>query len=239
MLEKGDVAIDGPAGCGKTAVSRKLAEKLTDFYGVRYTALDTGVFYRALTFALIKAGFGRETHLDRIMTLVNSGIVRFEANHVIHPYFEGDLLQEKQLNSDAVNDAVPFFAGLVDVRKVVKIKEQEFVRDINFVAAGRDSAVVFAYREPLGIFMDTPFTRCVELRAAGRFGSRPTSEELRETELSLIRRNAADITREISPLSRYLRRDIYTCTIFNTGTLEETVTECTGIYKKWIQERKK
>ncbi len=137
------VAIDGPAGAGKSSVARALAARL----GFRY--LDTGAMYRALTWLALREGVA----LDDGPSL--------RALAVEHPVgFEGDgrvtmagddvtlLIREPQIDA-----AVPVVARHPEVRTVMRERQRELARSGDSVIEGRDIGVVVAPEAEVKIWL--------------------------------------------------------------------------------------
>jgi CMP/dCMP kinase len=126
------VAIDGPAGAGKSSVARALAERL----GVHY--LDTGAMYRALTWLALHEG----VPLDDGPAL--------EALAMNHPvaFGEGDAVSiagedvTTRIREPEIDAAVPVVARHPEVREVMRGRQRELGRSGDSVIEGRDIGVV-------------------------------------------------------------------------------------------------
>jgi CMP/dCMP kinase len=128
------IAIDGPAGAGKSTVARALAERL----GFRY--LDTGAMYRALTWLAMKQG------LDLSDAASLAELAR--ENPVLFP--EDDRVSiagtdvTSSIRSDRVDRMVPVVARHHAVREVMRDRQRELGRDGDVVIEGRDIGTVVA-----------------------------------------------------------------------------------------------
>jgi cytidylate kinase len=126
------VAIDGPAGAGKSSVARALAERL----GFHY--LDTGAMYRALTWLALHEGVA----LDDGPAL--------EALAATHPvaFGDGDAVSiagedvTTRIREPEIDAAVPVVARHPEVREVMRRRQRELGRSGDSVIEGRDIGVV-------------------------------------------------------------------------------------------------
>ena len=136
------ITIDGPAGAGKSTVSRALATRL----GYRY--LDTGAMYRAVTLVAL------ETNDDPI------AVAHGEAwtAHLLDP----------ALRSDAVDAAVSGVSCLPEVREALREAQRAFLAEGDAVAEGRDIGSVFWPQAELKVWLDASPAERRRRRAAER-----------------------------------------------------------------------
>jgi CMP/dCMP kinase len=128
------VAIDGPAGAGKSTVARALAERL----GFRY--LDTGAMYRALTWLAMLRGVDLGA-ADELARLATSEPVTFdEAGRV---WIAGTDVTSS-IREQRIDRMVPVVARHPAVREVMRERQRELGRDGNVVIEGRDIGTVVA-----------------------------------------------------------------------------------------------
>ncbi|HET8606367.1 MAG TPA: (d)CMP kinase [Gaiellaceae bacterium] len=128
------VAIDGPAGAGKSTVARRLAERL----GFRY--LDTGAMYRALTWLAIQRGIdlgeGRtlgELAREHPVEIDESGRIGIAGTDVT-----------AAIRQARIDRVVPAVARHPDVRAVMRERQRELADEGNAVIEGRDIGTVVA-----------------------------------------------------------------------------------------------
>jgi len=143
------VAIDGPAGAGKSTIAKKIAEQSHMFY------LNSGNFYRAITFSALQNGIDPldETKIideaKKCSLSLDNG--RMHLNGV-------DI--EDELHTDAVDRWVAEHSAIVAVRHVVNKKLREVSKDIDVVAEGRDITTVVFPDADLKVYLDaTPEVR--------------------------------------------------------------------------------
>jgi CMP/dCMP kinase len=153
------VAIDGPAGAGKSTVARKLAERL----GFRY--LDTGAMYRALTWLAIREALPLAEG-DALGELARKNPVTFdEAGRV----FIGGCDVNSAIRQSRIDRMVPVVARHHDVREVMRERQRELAAQGNAVIEGRDIGTVVAPGAEVKIYLQAD----PEVRASRRQAERP------------------------------------------------------------------
>ena len=128
------VAIDGPAGAGKSTVARRLAERL----GFRY--LDTGAMYRALTWLARQRGVPLGNG-DQLGELAAEHPVSFDEQGRV---WIADTDVTSSIRRADIDSLVPVVARHPAVRKVMRARQQELADDGNVVIEGRDIGTVVA-----------------------------------------------------------------------------------------------
>jgi CMP/dCMP kinase len=126
------VAIDGPAGAGKSSVARALAERL----GFQY--LDTGAMYRALTWLALHEGVPLDDG-PALEALAATHPVAFGAGDSVSIAGEDVTIRIREPEIDA---AVPVVARHPEVREVMRRRQRELGRSGDSVIEGRDIGVV-------------------------------------------------------------------------------------------------
>jgi cytidylate kinase len=156
------VAIDGPAGAGKSSVARGLADRL----GFRY--LDTGAMYRALTWLALHEG----TPLDdgpALQALATAHPVAFGAAGVVEIAGED---VTRRIREPEIDAAVPVVARHPEVREVMRGRQRELGRSGNSVIEGRDIGVVVVPEAEVKVWLVADPSVRVERRHAEREGLR-------------------------------------------------------------------
>jgi cytidylate kinase len=153
------IAIDGPAGAGKSTVARKLAQQL----GFRY--LDTGAMYRSLTWLALRRG----VPLDEAETLG-----RLAAEYPVTFDTEGRVFIDDTDVTSSIRDVrvdreVPVVAKHPPVREVMRERQRELAANVDVVIEGRDIGTVVAPDAEVKVYLQAD----PEIRARRRQAERP------------------------------------------------------------------
>lgn len=154
-MEKINIAIDGPAGAGKSTIAKLVAKKLN------YDYIDTGAMYRALTYLLINEKIDLNDEKEVVRTLTEKFEFRFDKERVI--------LNKKDitifLRSKEINQNVSSIVTNKEVRKYMVNKQSQLGKNKGVVMDGRDIASVVLKDAELKIFL----TASIDSRAQRRF----------------------------------------------------------------------
>ena len=153
------VAIDGPAGAGKSTVARLLAERL----GFRY--LDTGAMYRALTWLAMQRGLPLD-QAYRLAELAEAEPVRFDERGRV---FVGGVDVTASIRDSRIDRMVPVVARHPPVRQVMRARQRELAEDGNVVIEGRDIGTVVAPDAEVKVYLNAERN----IRAQRRLAERP------------------------------------------------------------------
>jgi cytidylate kinase len=137
------VAIDGPAGSGKSTVARALAERL----GFRY--LDTGAMYRALTWLALRDGVALEDG-DALAEVARDYPVSFAADGRVE--VAGEDVSER-IREAEIDRSVPVVARHVAVREIMRERQRSLGSVGNVVIEGRDIGSVVAPQAEVKVFL--------------------------------------------------------------------------------------
>jgi len=180
------VAIDGPAGTGKSTVARALAERL----GFRY--LDTGAMYRALTWLAMQRGVDL-SDAAKLTQLAQSEPVTFaDASRV----FIAGTDVTASIREQRIDRMVPVVARHPGVREVMRDRQRELGRVGDVVIEGRDIGTVVAPNAEVKVYLVADR----DVRAQRRLADRPgigadalaTDLKVRDTQDAERMRPAAD-----------------------------------------------
>jgi CMP/dCMP kinase len=154
------VAIDGPAGAGKSTVARRLAERL----GFSY--LDTGAMYRALTWLAIHDGVPLGEG-DRLGGLALERPVFFDAGGRV--WIAGTDVTSA-IRSPRIDQVVPVVAAHPQVREVMRDRQRELGEEGDVVIEGRDIGTVVAPAAAVKVYLVADPTVRAQRRQAERPG---------------------------------------------------------------------
>jgi cytidylate kinase len=218
------IAIDGPAGAGKSTVSKVLAKSLG------YTYIDTGAMYRALAWKTLQLGIPLEdeeriTRLAETSTLVLEG----DPDH-LRVYIDGQEVTD-EIRASEVSRASSVISTIAGVRRALVAEQQRMGRLGGVVLEGRDIGTHVFPDADIKFYLDADLKvraerRWQEERVKGR--ALTMEQALRETE----ERDRRDQEREVSPL-RQAEDAIY---IDSSGkSIEQVVDEMLEIIQRRIR----
>lgn len=190
------IAIDGPAASGKSTLGSLLAKELGYLY------FDTGVMYRAVTLAVIRAGLevADEEAVGKL-----AGDVRIDVSPPsVDDGRDYDVLLDGEdvtweIRADAVNDFVSDISVYAAVRKAMTEQQRRIAKENKVVMVGRDIGTVVMPDADLKIYLDAS----VEVRAQRRYDemlARNQPADYDEVLRSLKNRDQIDSNRELAPL---------------------------------------
>ena len=178
------VAIDGPAGAGKSTIAKALARDL----GIAY--LDTGAMYRGVTFAVLRKGLSA-TDVDAVGRIAQT-VVFVQTTDTLHI---DNVDATAAIRTPEVDAAVSHIAANSVVRDEMRLRQRQWIADHNGgVVEGRDiGSVVFPDATLKVYLVATPLVRA-ERRVAQHGG------DVAEIARAIAERDERDSTRADSPL---------------------------------------
>jgi cytidylate kinase len=188
------IAIDGPAGSGKSTIGQALATRL------HYAMVDTGLIYRLIARGVLDSGADPddwEAVLKvSVGVLKDVEVARTDIGGVIK--VAGRPLPELRLHADDITRTVPRVARFERVREVVRQIQRRVISEGPTILAGRDIGTVVVPEAELKLYLDVS----LQERAARRLWAQ-NADELRsqtEVEWQLAERDRMDRERETSPM---------------------------------------
>ena len=183
------VAIDGPAGSGKSSVCKIIAEKYS------FTYIDTGAMYRSI--AWLSVHFGEENLAAKAE---NTEFILENNGRKISIKYNGKIYDlTKEIRTPEISSKVAFAASNSDIRKILVKKQQSYAEGCDVIMEGRDITTVVLPDADIKIFL----TASPEERAKRRFkeweGMAEAAEYTKVLE-EIKKRDEIDMTRKESPL---------------------------------------
>lgn len=171
------IAIDGPAGSGKSTIAKLLAERLG------YTYVNSGKLYRAATLRCLRAGID-PAEADAALACARSARIEYRDGRV---RLDGEDV-DGMLQSDEIDRSVAQLSAIVPIRHVVNDIVRAAAAQTDVVVEGRDMTTVVFPDAEHRFFVDAS----VESRAARRFGQGVSSLSLEEIAEGIRRRDEID-----------------------------------------------
>lgn len=183
------VAIDGPAGAGKSTLARRLAAHLGFVY------IDTGAMYRAVALWAERSSIPWSDHarLEDLarqaeITLTRDGRVLLNGEDVTEP-----------IRQPGISQGASIVSAISGVRRALVAKQQQMGRQVSVVMEGRDIGTVVFPQAEVKVYLDAS----PEVRAARRvkdLAARGLQADFASVHQEMVERDARDTTRPDSPL---------------------------------------
>ena len=171
------IAIDGPAGTGKSTIASLLAKKL----GI--TFLNSGSFYRALTLALLKNGIDLNDEAA-VVDFCKKQKLDYVDSHLI---LNGDDV-ESLLHSDEVSAHAAGVSAFPEVRRIVNDRLRELTKSLDIVSEGRDMTTVVFPDADCKFYLDAS----LDVQAERRFKQGVSGMTLEEIKEAIKKRDEID-----------------------------------------------
>ncbi|NLG11847.1 MAG: (d)CMP kinase [Elusimicrobia bacterium] len=221
------IAIDGPAGAGKSTVAKLTAKKLGFLY------VDTGAMYRALTYKAIQKNIPFDDDTNLIEMAQNTAI-ELQDNQTEYKVLLDGRNVTHEIRTEEVSKGTQFIASLLPIREILWKMQRALREKHNIVMEGRDIGTKVFPDAQLKIFVDATAEerakrRYLQLKEMGINGDIDTIErEIKE-------RDERDRHRSISPLIK----DSDAFYIDTTGiTIRQVVAKIEDLYKKTAYKNK-
>lgn len=182
------IAIDGPAGAGKSTIAKCLAES------IGYTYIDSGAMYRALTLKVLRENIPMKD-LKKIISMAGETDIDFRENSI----FIDGIASDVEIRGENVNRNVSYIAAISEVRKLMVDLQRKISRNKNVVMDGRDVGTVIFPTASIKFYI----TASVDERAKRRYDElkqKGYDAEIQDIKSQIEKRDHIDSTRTDSPL---------------------------------------
>ena len=184
------IAIDGPAGAGKSTIAKIIANKFNLMY------INTGFMYRAVTLKALRNNISA-SNIDKICTLIQNTDIYFEGDDLI---LDGENVSH-YLTMPNISKNVSSFASISEIRKKLVKEMQKMAEKYDVIMDGRDIGTVVLKNAKYKFFL----TATAEERATRRYdellkkGLQVSYDEILE---DIKKRDYLDTNRDVDPLKK-------------------------------------
>ena len=216
------VAIDGPAGAGKSTIAKRVAAELGWLY------VDTGAIYRTVGYHMSLMGIGPKDRdgIERCIDDVNIAI-QHRADGVQHMILNGQDVTEL-IRTPEMSMMASGVSAQPCVRAYLLDMQRELARTHNVVMDGRDIGTVVLPHAQVKVYL----TASAEVRAERRWkGLTAKGEQVRfeDVYLDVVKRDQQDMTRKIAPLKCADDAEVVDCSYLS---IDQVVAEIKAIIRK-------
>lgn len=186
------IAIDGPAGAGKSTVARAVAEKLGFVY------VDTGAMYRAMALFLLQQGVDPEDKkaIEEICDRAEITISHVEGEQQV--FLNGENVSKK-IRTEEISRLACLTSPVPKVRQQMRVLQQRLAERQDVVMDGRDIGTCVLPEAPCKIYL-TAGTAERARRRCEEYAAKGIPADFSAIEQEIIERDERDKSREISPL---------------------------------------
>ena len=189
-----NVAIDGPAGAGKSTIAKLVAKEKGYIY------VDTGAMYRGLAIHFLDKGIQPQETEKVIVACKDAEVTIAYEDAVQHVYLNGKDISSR-LRNEEVGNMASVTSAIPEVRKKLLELQQNLAKTQNVIMDGRDIGTCVLPHADVKVYL----TASVETRAKRRYQELQEKGEdcnLEEIAHDIEERDRRDMTREIAPLKQ-------------------------------------
>lgn len=217
--KKYSIAVDGPAGSGKSTIARRVAEVLNIEF------IDTGAMYRALTLKVLKNNIDPQ-NTEKVIEILENTTIDFNDNHI----YLDNIMVDDEIRENKISKYVSYIAVIKEVREGMVKLQQKMAMTKSIIMDGRDIGTVVLPNADYKFFI----TASVEERARRRYKELVEKGEknisLGQIISEINKRDHIDSNRKISPL--IMAEDAYLI-----DTTDKTIEECVDIIVSMVEGR--
>ena len=177
------IAIDGPAGSGKSTIAKLLAEKLTDKDGKEFTYINSGNLYRAFSLGCIRAKIDLND-IEKVLEFAKNARISYQKTDV----FLNDENVTDLLHTDEIDRYSAPLSAIVPIRHIVNDLIRGLSQGRNIVVEGRDMTTVVFPDSKYRFYLDAS----PDSRAKRRFEQGVSKLTLPEIKNAILQRDEID-----------------------------------------------
>lgn len=218
------IAIDGPAGAGKSTIAKQIAKELSFIY------IDTGAMYRAVGLFMLRNGIGDEP--ERIVDELENIDITISYTDGVQQVFLNKENVTAFLREEQVGQMASVVGKIAAVREKLVALQQKMAETENVIMDGRDIGTVVLPNADVKIYL----TASAGERAKRRFEELKVKNipcDINEIEKDIIARDEQDMNRTASPLRQAEDAVLVDCSDMEIGEVVQTVI---GIFREKTKE---
>ena len=207
------VAIDGPAGAGKSSISKELAKKLNFIY------VDTGAIYRSLAYTALKLGLDTKKDADKIADLASRCKIELKYIDGVQHIFVDENDVTDYIRTPQVSNGASDVSAIPKVREALLSIQRNIADTNNILMDGRDIGTVVLPNATIKIFL----TASIDERAKRRYKEmieKGVECNFEDIKTDIAYRDEQDSNRPVAPLKPADDSVIFDNSIY---TFEESV----------------
>lgn len=189
-----NVAIDGPAGAGKSTIAKLVAKKKGYIY------VDTGALYRALAIHFLECGI-EEGQTERIIEACKSAEVSIRYEEGVQQVYLNGKNVTPRLRTEEVGNMASKSSGIPEVRAKLLELQRDLARKNDVIMDGRDIGTCVLPNADVKVYL-TASTRTRAKRRYDELTEKGVACDLDEIEKDIAERDERDMTRETAPLKQ-------------------------------------
>jgi len=214
------VAIDGPAGAGKSTIAKIVSEKFNLMY------INTGSMYRAVTLKAMNANISEE-NVDDLVKIVESLEMHFQEERL---FVNNEDLTD-MINMPIISNNVSKYAAIPQIREILVKLQQDIAKKFNVIMDGRDIGTVVLKDATFKFYL----TASNEERAKRRYEeliSKGIEVDYNTILSDIIKRDYIDTHREVSPLKKAIDAIEIDSNELNINEVAQKMIEYINLNKK-------